>query len=121
MATYPKHADEVLTTTMVESQHGFLIVAYEAVTAGPLMDFLQGLWSSPPERQKMIGEFIAEGPVHSTFLIFAHRIPSLWAIQRGVRSIRKIRKIEMRGSGGSTEPVVIGAWYFLWHYIDGYL
>lgn len=83
LATYPKHADEVLTTTMVEFQLGSLKVAYEAVTASPLLEFPQGHWRSSPERQKMIDEFIAEGA--HPFDVFDFRPPDAVVVEHAAR------------------------------------
>jgi hypothetical protein len=61
LGTYAEHADEALVTQMVEFQLGALTVAYEAVTASPLLEFPQGHWRSSPERQATINAFVAEG------------------------------------------------------------
>jgi hypothetical protein len=85
LATYPKHADEVLTTAMVEFQLGSLTVAYEAVTASPLLEFPEGRWRSSPDRQTMIDEFIAEGG--HPFDVFDFRPPDAVVVDHAARGL----------------------------------
>jgi hypothetical protein len=61
LGTYATHADEAVVTQMVEFQLGSLTVAYEGVTASPLIEFPQGHWRSNPDRQAMIDSYVAEG------------------------------------------------------------
>jgi hypothetical protein len=79
LATYAKHADETLTTTMVEFQLGPLRVAYEGVAKGPLLEFPQGRWRSSPDRNAMIDGFIAEGA--HPFDVFKFRPPDVVVIR----------------------------------------
>jgi hypothetical protein len=73
LATYAEHADAALCTTMAEFQLGSLTVAYEAVTASPLLEFPQGNWRSSPDRQAFVDEFIADGA--HPFDVFESRSP----------------------------------------------
>jgi len=61
LASYNKHADEAVRTTIAEFNLGDRTVSYEAVTDGPLLDFPAVQWRSSPERQKGVEEFIASG------------------------------------------------------------
>lgn len=85
LATYPKHADEALTTTMVEFQLGPLTVAYEAVTGSPLLEFPQGHWRSSPDRQEMVDDFVAEGA--HPFDIFESRPPDAIVVNHAARGL----------------------------------
>lgn len=85
LATYPKHADDALITTMVEFQLGSLTVAYEAVTASPLLEFPQGHWRNSPDRQTMVDEFIAEGA--HPFDVFESRPPDAVVVDHAARGL----------------------------------
>lgn len=75
LATYAEHADAALVTTMVEFPLGPLTVAYEGVTAGPLLEFPQGYWRSDPELGEMVDAFVAHG--FHPFDTFEHRPPDI--------------------------------------------
>lgn len=80
--TYSGYADEALVTTMVEFQLGSLTVAYEGVTASPLLEFPQGSWRSSPDRQAMIDAFIADGG--HPFDSFERHPPDLGVIDHSI-------------------------------------
>ena len=63
LATYNEHADQAVRTVMAEFEIGGRVIAYEAVSDGPLLDFPEVKWLSSPERQAMIDEFIAAGAI----------------------------------------------------------
>jgi hypothetical protein len=78
LRTYAKHADDALVTEMIEFKLGSLSVAYEAVTASPLLEFPQGRWRSDPDREEMVDAFVADG-LHP-FDVFEHRPPDIVVI-----------------------------------------
>jgi hypothetical protein len=82
LRTYGEHADEALVTTMVEFQLGSLTVAYEGVTASPLLEFPQGSWRSAPDRQAMVDAFIADG--FHPFDVFELRPPDIVVIGHSI-------------------------------------
>jgi hypothetical protein len=75
LASYAEHADAALKTTMVEFPLGSLTVAYEGVTASPLLEFPQGHWRSDPELGAMVDAFVADG--FHPFDSFEHRPPDI--------------------------------------------
>lgn len=80
LATYAEEADNVLKTTMVEVNVAGLTVAYEGVTASPLLEFPQGNWRSNPELPAMIDSYVAEG-LHP-FDALATRPPNAVVVNR---------------------------------------
>lgn len=75
LATYAEHADAAMVTTMVECPLGPLTVAYEGVTAGPLLEFPQGYWRSDPELGAVVDAFVADR--FHPFDTFEHRLPDV--------------------------------------------
>ena len=84
LSTYAEHADEALVTRMIEFQLGSLTVAYEGVTASPLLEFPQGHWRSNPDRQAMIDDFVAGG--FHPYDVFEQRAPDAVVVDRNRKS-----------------------------------
>lgn len=80
LGTYAEQADNVLQKTMVKVNVGGRTVAYEGVTASPLLEFPQGHWRSDPELPAMVDAFVADG-LHP-FDALATRPPDMVAIDQ---------------------------------------